>query len=30
MTHTKEGVCGIVLQDRWDKVKRLIQVFVDM
>ena len=30
MTHTKEGVCGLVSHDRWDKVKRLIQVLVDM
>ena len=30
MAHTKEGVCGLVSKYHWDKVKRLIQVLVDM
>ena len=30
MTHTTEGVCGIVSQGWWDKVKRLIWEFTDM
>ena len=25
VAHTTEGVCGLVSQDRWDKVKRLIR-----
>ena len=28
--HTIEGVCGLVSQDWWDKVKRLIREFLDM
>ena len=30
MTHTTEGVCRLVSQDRWDKVMRLIQILVNM
>ena len=30
MTNTKKGVCGIVSQDRRDKVKKLIKELVDM
>ena len=30
VTHTTEVLCGMVSQDRWYKVKRLIQEPVDM
>ena len=30
MTHATEGVCGLVSQDWWDKVKSLIHDLVDM
>ena len=30
VTHTTEGVCGLVSQDCWDKVKMLIQILVNM